>query len=175
MILLSVERVASYYEIYALNTGVYIKEDSTDIDFENFDPEEQAKEHEIDYKIYFIQLFMWGAIVIVAKTILYLFQMLFASVLAQVTIILLGWLNIYPNVKLLLIMVVIPFFFNAIQFWIQDNILKADKKKNIEFLSNARIARSLTMKPRRYPKLTSFRETKRSETLTSANAAALGL
>lgn len=62
---------------------------------------------------------------------------------------LLGWLNGYPELKLVSIMVVIPFIFNAIQFWIQDNILKADKKKNIIFVTRGRLLRSRTMKPSR--------------------------
>jgi hypothetical protein len=57
-------------EIYELNTGVYIKENCSQIDIENFDPEKQEIEFTIDYKIYFIQLMVWGAIVVLAKTVL---------------------------------------------------------------------------------------------------------
>ena len=70
IILLFVERIASNMEIYELNTGVYIKENSLQIDIENFDPEKQEIEFTIDYKIYFIQLVVWGAIVVLAKTVL---------------------------------------------------------------------------------------------------------
>ena len=72
-------------------------------------------------------------------------------------------------------MVLIPFIFNAIQFWIQDNILKADKKSNIEFISNARMTRSLTMKPKRNAPMFNHKSTKRSESLTSNNGAGMKL
>lgn len=177
LLLISVERVASRLEIHSLNTGVYIKDNSTEIDIENFDPEKQEIGHQIDYKIYFIQLIVWGLIVIISKVLLYVIQTLFAPILETVTTVMLGWMNIYPRIKLLLIMVVIPFIFNSIQFWIQDNILKANKQKNIEFVSNARVYRSMTFKPRRYPKLDGGQTkiTKRSESLTSANGMGLKL
>ena len=57
-------------QIHSLNTGVYIKENSYQVDIENFDPEKQEDQFEIDYKIYFIQLFVWGGVVVLAKTIL---------------------------------------------------------------------------------------------------------
>jgi hypothetical protein len=100
---------------------------------------------------------------------------LFAPVLEFTTTFLLGWLNYLPKIKLLTIMVLIPFIFNAIQFWIQDNILKADKKSNIEFISNARMTRSLTMKPKRNAPMFNHKSTKRSESLTSNNGAGMKL
>ena len=59
------------------------------------------------------------------KIILYVIQLSWAKHLESVTIILIGWLNIYPNIKLLLIMIIISFFLNSLQFWIQDSILKS--------------------------------------------------
>ncbi|CAI2378105.1 unnamed protein product [Moneuplotes crassus] len=170
VILMGVERIASYYEIYELNTGVYIRENKMfQIDVENFQPEHQAERFEIDYKIYFIQLIVWGLVVCVAKLIIYLLHLVLAPVLELGTTFLIGWLNAYPNLKLVIIMILIPCIFNAIQFWIQDNILKANKKSNIEFLVNARIARSMTMKPYRIPKLVSEKTARpqRSGSLTS--------
>jgi hypothetical protein len=76
-------------------------------------------------------------------------MMLLAPVLEAGTTLLIGWLDNFPALKLVSIMVLIPFIFNSIQFWIQDNILKADKKKNIIFVTRGRLMRSQTMKPNR--------------------------
>ena len=102
---------------------------------------------EIDYKIWALQMAVWGIIVIIVKVILYLIQLTLADVLEMGTTILIGWLNIYPNLKLVLIMIVVPFFLNSIQFWIQDSMLKANKQKNIIFHRPGRMLRSFTQRP----------------------------
>ena len=94
--------------------------------------------------------------------------MILAPILEISATFLIGWLTAYPNLKLLIIMIFIPLIFNSIQFWVQDNILKADKKKNKVFVSNARMHRSLTMKPVRYPRLFSDKRTYRSGSLTGS-------
>ena len=133
---LLIERIGLYYQIEELNTGVYIKENTYSPEIEDLHPAYQMDRHEIDYRIWVIQIAVWGFIVISVKLILLLaFQALFAQTLETISNVLLGWLNMYPNVKLVLIMMVIPLWFNAIQFWIQDNILKAKKETNMKFIS----------------------------------------
>ena len=170
-----VEKVAMEFEIYSLNTGVYIKENSTQVDVENFDPEHQTDLFEIEFKIYFIQLFVWSVVVCVAKLILYLIQMILAPVLEAFAELLIGWLSSFPNLKLVIIMILVPFILNSIQFWIQDNILKANKKSNLEFVSHARMKRSLTMKPVRYPRMVSGKNTVRSGSLVSSQKPAFDI
>ena len=59
-----VEKTASNLEIYELNTGVYIKESKMfEVDVDTFEPEYQTDRFEIEYRVYFIQLFVWGMIV----------------------------------------------------------------------------------------------------------------
>jgi len=158
--------VASNYQIYSLNTGVYIQEAKVEIDVDNFDPERQTEVDEINYGVWALQVGVWGLIVVIVKIILYLLQLTITSHLETMTTVLIGWLNIYPHLKLVLIMVIIPFIFNSIQFWIQDNMLKADKKKNIIFHIPGRMLRSLTVKPvRSGPNLAIQRISKRSESV----------
>ena len=169
LILISIEKIASYYEIYSLNTGIYIQEAKITVEAEHYDPEKQTEIEEIDYKIWVLQMAVWGIIVVIVKIILYAIQLYFANLLETVTTILIGWLNIYPNIKLMLIMIVIPFILNSIQFWIQDRILKADKEKNIIFHRPGRYLRSLTQRPIRSNKIMQPLEMpkKRSESIGS--------
>ena len=138
---ITIEKLGLYYQIEELNTGVYIKENTFSPEIEDFHPAFQMERHDIDYRIWVIQIGVWGFIVIAVKWILFTFQALFAQTLETISNVLLGWLNMYPNIKLVLIMMIIPLIFNAIQFWIQDNILKAKKETNIKFISLSMIER----------------------------------
>ena len=67
------------------------------------------------------------------KIILFFVQMWIAPLLEYISKILIGWLNIYPKIKLILIMMIIPFLLNTFQYWVQDNFLKHKKSKDKEF------------------------------------------
>lgn len=132
-ILMLIEKLALKYEFGMLNTGHYVK-----IDYEaevlcDFEPTKQTEINDIDFKIWIVQIAVWGLIIIVVKLTLFCFQLISAPILEAISAVLIGWLNIYPKVKLILIMVIVPFLLNIFQFWIQDNILKSKKYKNIEF------------------------------------------
>jgi hypothetical protein len=72
----------------------------------------------IDYRIWGTQLAIWLAIVIFAKAILYGLQYLLSTPLIAFADFLLRSLDTHPDQKLILVMVMIPFFLNAFQFWI---------------------------------------------------------
>ncbi|CAI2377316.1 unnamed protein product [Moneuplotes crassus] len=128
-----VENIGLKYHIEELNTGVYIKELHYSPDIEFLDPAILAKKHEVDYKIWIIQIAVWGLIVASMKVLLFCILQIFAVPLEIAVKVCLGWLNIYPNIKLVLIMMVVPLVCNALQFWIQDGILKAKKEINYRF------------------------------------------
>lgn len=174
LILRGIEKLGGHYSIAALNTGVYIKSSAKVLDVDNFVPEKQEEVEEIDYKVYLIQLLIWGAIVCIVKVFLFVFQRLLYYNLEILTTVLFGWLNIYPNLKLILIMVLLPLIFNSLQFWIQDNILKSDKEKNTEFVTSGRIFRSSTMIPQRKKRLDASRMAKRAETIVSTRRGLFG-
>lgn len=132
-ILKGIEKVAIRYQINVLNTGNYVNIDYEKEFLIDFEPTKQTEIDDIDYRIWWVQIVIWGMIVIVVKITLFFFQLLFASVLEIASSVFIGWLRIYPNVKLVLIMVIVPFLLNTFQFWIQDNILKAKKETTIEF------------------------------------------
>jgi hypothetical protein len=65
--LMLVESIALKYEFEMLNTGHYIK-----IDYEaevmcDFEPTKQTEIDDIDFKIWLVQISVWGLIVIVVK------------------------------------------------------------------------------------------------------------
>lgn len=128
-----VENIGIRYHIEELNTGVYIKEHHFSPEIEFLDPALIAKKHEVDYRIWVIQLAVWGLIVAAMKVLLFWILQIFAAPLEIAVNFILGWMNAYPNCKLILIMMIIPLFLNALQFWVQDNILKAKKETNYRF------------------------------------------
>jgi len=36
----------------------------------------------------------------------------------------LGWIEAYPNLELIVVMVIVPVVMNGLAFWVQDNFLK---------------------------------------------------
>jgi len=131
IILKTIENFAAMNGIDALNTGVYVHIDYTKSDDENMEPTQQEVKHRIDYKIWFLQVVVWNWVVVIVKIILVFTIKIFASLFEIIADILLGWLKKYPDLKLVLIMIIVPIILNSIQFWVQDNILKG-KKENIK-------------------------------------------
>ena len=96
----------------------------------DFDPTKQTEFEDVDMKIWLLQIAIWGIIVSVVKFILFFFQMFTAPILEFIADILIGWLLVYPRLKLLVIMMLAPFLLNVFQYWVQDNFLKSKKIKN---------------------------------------------
>jgi hypothetical protein len=57
------------------------------------------------------------------KFILFVVQDRFNQPIIAVTQYLMGWLDDYPKLELMLVMFLIPVIMNALAFWIQDNYL----------------------------------------------------
>ena len=132
-LLRGLEKLALWLGIGSLNTGNYININSDKTISTEAEYELKFDSGEIDIKVWLLQIIMWGVIVATVKIILFFFQMLVAEYLEFVSKILIGWLHIYPKIKLILIMMIIPFLLNTFQYWIQDNFLKHKKSKDKEF------------------------------------------
>ena len=130
---MGIEKIAMRFHINFLNTGNYVNLDYECDYIIELEPTQQTEIDDIDYKIWFAQIMVWGAINVISKIILFFCQRYLTIYLEVIAIVLLGWMNHFPKVKLVLVMIIIPLILNSIQFWIQDNILKAKKEKNIEF------------------------------------------
>ena len=70
-----VQKQALKYQIDSLNSGVYISDNYAVVNIDNFEPNEQTKFSDVDYKVWMLQTAVWGLIVIIVKVILMGFQM----------------------------------------------------------------------------------------------------
>lgn len=74
MMLKTIEHIAANNGLEVLNTGVYIHDDYSSFENAHLEPTDQGKNTVIDYRIWMIQLIVWGNIVIVVSLIaLFLF------------------------------------------------------------------------------------------------------
>ena len=81
--------------------------------------------------IWFYQLVVWLIIIIISKILILVFFLQTSNKLDTILSYLFEPIQRYPNIELLLVMIIIPFTLNIAQFWVQDNFLKG--KKNIKF------------------------------------------
>eukprot|EP00744_Colponema_vietnamica_P010822 GILI01015251.1.p1 GENE.GILI01015251.1~~GILI01015251.1.p1 ORF type:complete len:234 (+),score=60.69 GILI01015251.1:211-912(+) len=74
------------------------------------------------------QLAVWLLIVAVVKVLLAVVQYFSADLLVLVASFILRPLFIHPRIELVVVMVLVPFTMNSLQYWIQDNFLKRQKE-----------------------------------------------
>ncbi|CAK92646.1 unnamed protein product (macronuclear) [Paramecium tetraurelia] len=87
---------------------------------------------EVAYGVYMFQLTLWILIVVVSKIILYFFQLLLGEYLLTAVSWMFQPINQYPELELIIVLVIIPLIFNALCFWVQDSFLKKSKFKKKE-------------------------------------------
>ena len=78
----------------------------------------------INYKAWLLQLVIWNAIVIFSKFLLFIMEFFCKVILDKISEFLLGWIQKYPNLELIFVIIVVPVIMNGFAFWIQDNFLK---------------------------------------------------
>lgn len=61
---------------------------------------------------------------IVAKVILFSMEFGLSSFLDIMSKFLLGWIEAYPTLELVVVIVIVPVIMNGFAFWVQDNFLK---------------------------------------------------
>ena len=174
-ILYVIESIAIKYHIKILNTGNYVNLDYEKDYVIDLDPTKQTEIDQIQYGTYLVQLIVWGSIVVSAKMILFLVQVKFPFIFEYTSKILIGWLDLYPKVKLVWIMVIFPLILNSIQFWVQDNILKAKKSKNIEFWKSFRHRRNRSNIPTKGMEMEVLPYARRTKTTTIDTRHFLGI
>jgi len=88
------------------------------------------------WAVYLFQLAHWLLIVIIMKLFMLLFMLLFRRHLASAASTVLSNLQSHPKVKLVFVMLFTPTVMNAVQYWLQDEILvrisKSGKKNSHE-------------------------------------------
>lgn len=60
----------------------------------------------------------------VAKTLLFEIEVLLSGPLITVATFLLGWIQPYETLELILVIIIAPVIMNGLAFWFQDNFLK---------------------------------------------------
>ena len=80
---------------------------------------------------YCLQLIIWLMIITIVKLILFYGVLIpFSSSLATIGTTILSPISNNDEVELIIVMIVVPFSLNIIQFWIQDTFLKHDNLEN---------------------------------------------
>ncbi len=121
------EIFARKYQIEVLISGCYYSRNTTEYDDFN-----------IDYTIWVIQTALWCIISSLMKFVVYLIMVAFPNGLEKLGWALLEDISLYPRLELLVVMVLVPFIMNVLQFWLVDNILKESDESRIERLSRGK-------------------------------------
>jgi hypothetical protein len=121
------EIFARKYSIEVLISGCYYSRNTTDYD-----------DYHIDYSIWVVQTGLWCIICSLMKLVIYLIMLSFPDFLENLGFSLLKSVAVYPKLELIVVMVIVPFIMNVIQFWIVDNILKESDESRIERLSRGK-------------------------------------
>jgi len=118
--LLLLDKLFDTCGFHSLKSGNYFKV----VEKDPLSSVSQTKDVSINYFAWFLQLFFWILIVVVTKVILGFIQQYFASALIFVMNIVFSAINLFPTLKLLIVLVIAPTLGNAFQFWMSDNFLK---------------------------------------------------
>jgi hypothetical protein len=78
----------------------------------------------LDYVGWLMQVGIWTVILTSVKWTLFLGIYLNADLLSAYGDTLLGWMDGYPRVELVVVMILVPVVMNCVQFWLQDTFLK---------------------------------------------------
>jgi hypothetical protein len=67
---------------------------------------------------------IWNVIVVISKTLLFEIEILLSGPIIDVAAYLIGWIQPYETLELILVIIIVPVIMNGLAFWIQDNFLK---------------------------------------------------
>ena len=70
-----------------------------------------------------MQLAIWVSIVVVGKSVIFGFEFGLEDPLKKMSSVLMGWVEDYPALELVIVIVIVPVAMNALAFWVQDNFL----------------------------------------------------
>lgn len=78
----------------------------------------------INYFDWVVQFIVWNLIVVISKTLLFYTELLLSGPIIDIAVFLIGWIQPYQTLELILVIIVVPVIMNGLAFWIQDNFLK---------------------------------------------------
>jgi len=115
ILFLIVDHYAVKYNIEVLKSGVYMDES---VNLINNKGEKADPDSQLNYKIWMLQVLVWCLIVLLSKIIVFFFEIVYARPVYLLGEEILSPLNGYPEVELVVVMILIPVSFNTIQWWI---------------------------------------------------------
>ena len=110
-----VSHYAERYDILILQSGVYLSIHDAQYIY-RYSYEELDKH--INYKVWFIQLIIWVMIVTISKLTVFGLEYYFADEIITIGINILLVFYGHPILELLVVMMIIPFVLNCMQYWI---------------------------------------------------------
>lgn len=121
------EIFARKFEIEVLISGCYFSRDTHVYD-----------DYSINYSIWGVQTLLWCLISSLMKFVVYLIMLSFPKELENMGFAMLGSIAIYPKLELIVVMIIVPFVTNVLQFWLVDGFLKESDESRIERLSRGK-------------------------------------
>ena len=68
-------------------------------------------------------MLIWVSVVVIAKMALFGFEYGLRNPLKRFSFLIMGWIENYPVLELIVVIVFVPVLMNGLAFWIQDNFL----------------------------------------------------
>eukprot|EP01016_Furgasonia_blochmanni_P015860 TRINITY_DN1887_c0_g1_i7.p2 TRINITY_DN1887_c0_g1~~TRINITY_DN1887_c0_g1_i7.p2 ORF type:complete len:257 (-),score=20.39 TRINITY_DN1887_c0_g1_i7:908-1678(-) len=128
IILRFLDRAFGRMKLRHLQSGNYFKEvpliEASESDIESDIKSNPDTKVTIDYTMWFLQLLFWNIVVLLSKSVLFLIEALLVDPLDTASSFILGGLDSYANIKLVVVVIIVPCIMNSVQFWIQDTFLK---------------------------------------------------
>mmetsp|Transcript_14602 Transcript_14602/g.32196 ORF Transcript_14602/g.32196 Transcript_14602/m.32196 type:complete len:421 (+) Transcript_14602:39-1301(+) len=103
------------------------RKDPSDFDFGNY----YLPDGTLSKVRYVKQMFGWMTVVFFMKCTMLAIMTYFAADWLALAEFVLGRFDPYPKVKLVVVMCITPAVFNALQFWLQDNFLRKQKRTTV--------------------------------------------
>jgi len=125
--------IGTFFNILIYQGIIYV---CSKVDCMKFESGHYEDGHKIRSWLY--QIFLWILAVYIGKVIVLCFFVLWQDQLASFTNMLFYPLDSQPQLKLVVVMIIIPTLLNSLQFWIQDNFLKNKIPDHIRHSASSR-------------------------------------
>ena len=93
--------------------------------------------YKLKMMMYFSQLLLWEFIIILNKILMFILNFICQSLFFQIGSYILSPFASNKRIKLIMVMVIFPVIFNAIQFWVFDELLKFKLEPNSNLMDIA--------------------------------------
>ncbi len=71
-------------------------------------------------------------VVVIAKSVVFAIELALTQPLTKFAQLILGWIEAYPTLELIVVIVIVPVVMNGLAFWVQDNFIMKKEKDEEE-------------------------------------------